>query len=493
MLSVIRKSSSVTPTLYPKSKEYKGIILAPLFLLTGIIFDYATPLGVASAPIYVLFVLSAIWFHHPHTAFIFACIATILTLGGYFVISDINADIRVIQLNRSLSMLSLWSVALIVYFQQTTANRLLKNEGRLQAVLDETVDGIITINDKGSIETFNKACENIFGYHADEVIGKNVKVLMPEPYRHEHDGYLQNYKHTGQKKIIGVGREVEGKRKDGSVFPLDLSVSEVRFEDKRIFSGIVRDISERKLQDELRQKLVDKLTESNTELERFAYIASHDMQEPIRMVTNFSEIIAKEYGKNFDEQGKEYLNYVIKSGARMRNLVEDLLAYSRMGNESVQIVSFDANDILSGALENIKGLIKDRKAEVSHDPLPELYGNPVQIMRLLQNLITNAIKYQKPDNIPRIHVGVENQGDHWCFSVKDNGIGIKQGFAEQIFQPFRRLHTWDNIQGTGLGLSICKKIVENCDGRIWVTTTQDKGSTFYFTVSKHLNSRLEAA
>lgn len=255
-------------------------------------------------------------------------------------------------------------------------------------------------------------------------------------------------------------------------------------------SALGRKISE---QETLQQKLVQQLIESNTQLERFAYIASHDMQEPIRMVTSFSEIIAKDYGHLLDDTGKEYLGLIVSSGQRMRDLVEDLLAYSRMGNEGMGITSFSGESALAGILENLKGLIEQQGACITHDPLPQFYGNPVQFMRLLQNLICNAIKYQSKDTPPEIHIGIEDEGSEWHISVKDNGMGIKEDFIEQIFQPFRRLHTWDNIQGTGLGLAICRKIAESHGGRIWVVSTHGEGSTFHFTLSKRLTQTAEAA
>lgn len=238
-----------------------------------------------------------------------------------------------------------------------------------------------------------------------------------------------------------------------------------------------------------REKLISKLAESNAELERFAYIASHDMQEPIRMVTNFSAIIAKDYDAKLDDTGREYLRLLVDSGTRMKALVDDLLLYSRVGNDTVIQNEFNAQQSLTGVLENLKSLIEEKKAVITHDTLPNLIGNHVQFMRLMQNLITNAIKYQPKDQVAHIHIGLEDKDTHWCFSVSDNGLGIKPEFMEQIFQPFRRLHSWEKIQGTGLGLSICKKIVEHMGGQIWGVSNPGKGSTFYFTASKTAYNR----
>jgi len=257
--------------------------------------------------------------------------------------------------------------------------------------------------------------------------------------------------------------------------------------------GSLADITERKHNERERELIMEKLLESNTELERFAYVASHDMQEPIRMVTNFSEIICKDYNSLLDEEGKECLRLIADSGKRMHSIIDDLLDYSRIGNEDNHMISCDGENVLEGALENLCGLITSHNAQISYDPFPPIYGNPVQIMRLIQNLVANGIKYQPSGNRPHIHIGFMNQPEQWCISIRDNGIGINEKFIEQIFQPFRRLHAWEQYEGTGLGLSICKKIVENHGGRIWATSAPGEGSLFYFTLCKPQPKQLEAA
>jgi len=230
--------------------------------------------------------------------------------------------------------------------------------------------------------------------------------------------------------------------------------------------------------------LVKRLAATNTELERFAYVASHDLQEPIRTVVSFSKILSEEYGELLDEAGKEYLCVVLNSSARMHDMVADLLTYTRTEDGGSQSIIFNGSQALESALDNLRELIREQKAEISFDPFPSLYGSPVQLTRLLQNLITNAIKYQPDGNIPRVHISVVDQPDSWCLTVKDNGLGIDEKYMKLIFQPFRRLHVWENITGSGLGLSICKKIAENHGGDIWVTSKEGEGSTFYTTIAK---------
>ncbi len=349
--------------------------------------------------------------------------------------------------------------------------------GRLQAIVNNTVDGLITINEKGDIETFNKACENIFGYSAEEVIGRNVKILMPDPYRVEHDGYLQNYHNTGEKKIIGIGREVEGQRKDGSTFPLDLSVSEVRIKGLTLYSGIVRDISERKSAE-------NEILRSNEELERFAYIASHDLQEPLRMVANFTSLLEEEYKDQFDAQAGEYMAFIIDAAKRMQDLVGDLLEYSRIGNDGGGFTDVNCTSHTEMAISNLQDAIEETGAVITVEELPVIFAQPIRFTRLMQNLIGNGIKYRAKNKIPEITVKTEDRGDEWLFSIADNGIGMKEEYLEQIFIIFKRLHGKKDYKGTGIGLAVCKKIIESFEGKIWAESVLGKGSTFYFTVPK---------
>jgi len=230
--------------------------------------------------------------------------------------------------------------------------------------------------------------------------------------------------------------------------------------------------------------LIEKLTASNTELERFAYVASHDLQEPIRMVASFGQILKQDYADRLDDTGREYLDIVLEASQRMHGMIGDLLTYSRVGSHAIESETFDGDATLKTALDNLRELIRERGAEIEAEPLPKLYGNPIQVSRLLQNLIANAIKYQARGNVPRVRIRLADQDTHWRLSVVDNGMGIEARYLDQIFQPFRRLHVWESIQGTGLGLSICKKIVENHGGEIWAESRAGEGATFHFTLRK---------
>lgn len=351
----------------------------------------------------------------------------------------------------------------------------------MRSVVNHVVDGIININEYGMVTTFNPAAERIFGYAAQEVIGQNIKLLMPEPFHSEHDGYLANYLRTGQAKIIGIGREVIGRRKDGSTFPMDLAVSEFQLGKRRHFTGIVRDITQRKRAEEELRQAAQELARSNTDLEQFAYVASHDLQEPLRAVSGCVQVLKRRYQKQLDSRADELIAHTVDGVRRMQTLIDDLLSYSRVGRQGKTFEPSDCNTILDQALANLETAVKETKAVVTHDRLPVVNADAAQLKQLFQNLISNAIKFrgQQP---PQIHVAADRKEGHWVFSVKDNGIGMQPEYFERIFVIFQRLHTRTEYAGTGIGLAICKKIVERHRGRIFVESAPDQGSTFYFTI-----------
>jgi PAS domain S-box-containing protein len=358
-----------------------------------------------------------------------------------------------------------------------------EGEARLRAIVDTAVDGIITIDEGGIIGSFNPAAERLFGFRPEEVIGENVKILMPAPYREEHDGYLANYARTGQRKIIGIGREVVGRRKSGDTFPMDLAVSEVQLGERRLFTGLVRDISERKRAEAALEKQAQELARSNVELERFAYIASHDLQEPMRTVSSFVQLLARRYQGQLDSEADEFIGFITDGVQRMRTLIDDLLEYSRVSSRGAALLPTDAEKVLMQVIGAMQATIDSEQAEITHDPLPTVIADRTQLGQVLQNLIANAIKFHGAER-PRIHISARCDGDAWSFAVADNGIGIPQQYQERIFVIFQRLHTIEEYGGTGIGLAICQKIVERHGGRIWVESTPGQGATFHFTLPR---------
>ncbi len=226
-----------------------------------------------------------------------------------------------------------------------------------------------------------------------------------------------------------------------------------------------------------------KLSESNTNLQQFAYVASHDLQEPLRMVSSYMQLISRRYQGKLDAEADEFIGFAVDGARRMQQLISDLLEYSRVGTRSKPLESTDVEAVLARALQTLKLSIEERGATVTHDPMPTLMGDPVQLHQLLQNLIGNALKFCK-DRPPHIHVGAVKEGEDWKLWVKDNGIGIDPKYYDRIFTIFQRLHTREEYAGTGIGLAICKKIVQRHGGRIWVESKEGEGSMFLFTLSE---------
>jgi len=365
--------------------------------------------------------------------------------------------------------------------KRRTAAALHESEARKTAILETAVAGIITINERGIVESLNPAAERTFGYSTSEVIGQNVRMLMPSPYQEEHDRHLDSYLTTGRKKIIGMGREVVGCKNDGTTFPMELAVSEVQLGDRRIFSGIVRDITERKRAELELERRTHELARSNVELEQFAYVASHDLQEPLRMIGSFTQLLARRYGGQLNATADEFISYIVDGVSRMQALINDLLAYSQVGTRDATFQPSGCEAVIEQALANLKPSIDETGAVITHSPLPSLWADGTQLVQLFQNLIGNAIKY-RGEAPPRIHLAAERQGEEWVFSIRDNGIGFDPKHAERIFTIFQRLHDRDEYPGTGIGLAICKKIVEHHAGRIWAESEPGRGSGFFFTI-----------
>jgi PAS domain S-box-containing protein len=356
-----------------------------------------------------------------------------------------------------------------------------ESEARMRAIFETAVDAIITIDEQGVMERLNPAAQRLFGYSEAEAAGRNVSMLMPQPHRALHDGYLAHYRETGEQRIIGKGREVEGLRKDGSVFPMELSVVEMQLGARRMFTGMVRDISERKLAEEHNRRLMQEISSANEELTNFAYVVSHDLKAPLRGIGSLADWLATDYAEQFNDEGKEHMRLLINRVHRMGSLIDGILQYSRVGRVKEAHTPVDLNRLLADVVDL---LAPPPRFRITVAPgLPTVLIEPTRIQQVFHNLISNAIKYMdKPDG--RIDIDCADDGSHWRFSVRDNGPGIEQRHFERIFQLFQTLASRDRVESTGVGLALAKKIVEMYQGRIWLESQTGQGSTFWFTLPK---------
>ena len=354
-------------------------------------------------------------------------------------------------------------------------------ESRLRAIVDTAMDGIILMDASGKVTMFNRACERMFGYDSTEIVGGDIERLMPAPYGDEPDRHLEDQR-TGQRQIIGISREVMGRRRDGETFPLDLSVGEAEHDGETSYVCILRDLTERMRADEVRERVLSELATCNEERAHFAYAASHDLKEPLRMVEAFCGLLSTDYGERLDDQGREYLSLTIAAAAQMRRRLEGLGDFSRLRSEIERVSWIDTGVSLDQATETLRGAIAESGAQISRSALPTIWGSPDRFARVLENLIGNALIYTEVGVAPRIHVSAVRAGEFWRFAVSDNGIGIEPRHIDRIFEPFKRLHGKEHHPGVGLGLTICRKIVEGFGGRIWAQSIPGEGSTFCFTI-----------
>jgi PAS domain S-box-containing protein len=372
-----------------------------------------------------------------------------------------------------------------------------ESEARLRAIVETAVDGIITIDEQGNITSFNPAAVRLFGYAPDEVTGKNVNLLMPSPYHEEHDGYLHNYLTTGTRKIIGIGREVIGRRKDGSQFPMDLAVSETVLGERRVFTGTVRDISERKraaeeirqLNTELEQRVVERtaqLQTVNKELEAFSYSVSHDLRTPLRSLDGFSQALLEDYGDKLDQEGQEMLHRIRAASQRMGQLIDDLLNLSRVTRVEMSRETVDMSKMAREVAEELRGSEPEREAEfVIADQL--FVNTDARLLRIvLTNLLSNAWKFTGKRSRARIEFGCSGENGLVSYFVRDNGAGFNMQYAKKLFGAFQRLHGAAEFPGTGVGLATVQRIVHRHGGRVWAEGEPDCGATFHFTLGPPL-------
>jgi PAS domain S-box-containing protein len=350
----------------------------------------------------------------------------------------------------------------------------------LAAIVESSDDAIVSKGLDGIVHSWNRGAERIFGYTAEEVIGKHISIIAAPDRIDEIPQILAR---------IARGESIdhyETKRraKDGRVLTVSLTVSPIRNASGVIVgaSKIARDITPRELHRQALEAANEALRRSNEDLQHFAYSASHDLQEPLRMVSAYTELLKIKFGGQLGELGDEYIRYALQGVERMQKLLADLLAYTRTSTLEQKVAEpLDANIGLDAALTSLESAIKDSGASITRTSLPSVRVHRFQLEQLFQNLIGNAIHY-KSQQPPCIHVAAERSGDYWLFSVQDNGIGIDEPYQEQIFGIFKRLHTSAEYPGTGMGLAICRRIVERGGGRIWVESQLGQGSTFYFTL-----------
>jgi PAS domain S-box-containing protein len=362
---------------------------------------------------------------------------------------------------------------------ETSAESAAKYRGLLEAA----PDAMVVVNQGGDIVLLNLQAEKQFGYRRDELVGQQVTNIIPEGFAERLIADDLRSAEDALAQQIGMGIELVARRKDGTEFPIELMLSPLQSAEGILVTAAIRDISVRKAAERHLVGKIAELNRSNEELGQFANVASHDLKEPLRMVASYTQLLSKRYMGRLDSDADDYIAFAVDGASRMQRLIEDLLAYSRVGTTGTELLDTSSEDALSQALMNLHGAIEDSGAQVTHGPLPVVLADETQLIQLFQNLVGNAIKYQGP-GVPRVHVSAtKNAAKYWAFAVKDNGLGIDSQYFERIFGMFQRLHRRDEFAGTGIGLAICKKIVERHGGLITVESELGRGSTFHFALT----------
>jgi PAS domain S-box-containing protein len=339
----------------------------------------------------------------------------------------------------------------------------------------------VMLDPEGLVVSWNEGAERIKGYRAEEIIGQPFSRFYPAEDIQNGKPAMELARARESGTFEDEGWRV---RKDGTRFLAKVVITALRDENGRLrgFGKITRDITELKESEEHLGKTMAELKRSNDELEQFAYVASHDLQEPLRMVASYTQLLAQRYKGRLDSDADEFIAYAVDGCNRMQGLIQDLLSYSRAGSSKKAMHRTSCEDALALAVKNLQATIEASNAIVDHDPLPAINTDGAQLIQVFQNLIANAIKYRGAE-VPHIHISATRKaGKEWIFSVRDNGMGIEPQYFDRIFVLFQRLHGQKEYQGTGIGLAMCKKIVDRLGGRIWVESELTKGSTFYFAL-----------
>ena len=357
-----------------------------------------------------------------------------------------------------------------------------ESEARYRGLLEAAPDAMVVVNNAGAIVLLNQQAEKRFGYRSDELLGRQVATIIPHGFAERLVADSLRSPEAVMTQQIDTGIELQGRRKDGSDFPIEIMLSPLESPEGILVTAAIRDISTRKSVEAELLKNVQQLNRSNAELQQFANVASHDLQEPLRMVASYTQLLAQRYKGRLDSDADEFIAYAIDGSVRMQGLIQALLTYSRAGANGKAHRQISSDTVLKIALASLRVAIDESGALITHDTLPVITTDDTQLAQVFQNLLGNAIKYHGVDT-PKIHVSASrNTNDELIFSVRDNGIGIDPEYFESIFVIFQRLHGREEYEGTGLGLAICKKVLERLGGRIWLESRPGEGSTFYFAL-----------
>jgi PAS domain S-box-containing protein len=355
----------------------------------------------------------------------------------------------------------------------------------VQALLEAAPDAIVLVKTDGRIALVNAQTEVLFGYRRNDLVGRPVDVLIPERARDRHVGHRLQYQSNPKTRPMGRGLDLAGRRKDGSEFPVEISLSPMATPEGTLIISIIRDVTDQKRAADVLRDQSRLLEEKVRDMDDFTHVVSHDLKEPLRGIEAFAGFLLEDYGERLDEQGRRYLGFLKQSAVRMKDLINDLLTLTTLSRKAATLQPVDLNRVIANVERDLEYSIQSKQAEIHiKGPLPTVMGEATRLGEVLKNLVSNAIKFNVSDR-PVVTISAQDAENGFAqIGVADNGIGIAAQYGERIFELFERLHPQEKFEGTGAGLAICKKIVEGYGGRIWVESVPDKGSTFWLTLAK---------
>lgn len=364
-----------------------------------------------------------------------------------------------------------------------------KAELKFRALLEAAPDAMVIVDQFGKIALANAQTEKLFGYTRQELLGQPVEILLPEETRRKHAAQRNVYNRAPRTRPIHSGLDLVGRRKDGSIFPAEISLSPLQTSEGTMVTSAIRDITERKQIEDMRARHAAELAQANRELadanqelESFTYSVSHDLRAPLRHIDGFSRILLDEYNSKLDDSGRHYLERVADGARQMGRLVDDLLNFSRLGRQELKRQSTNLTAIVENVRVDLAESAAGRSVEWRVTPLPAAECDPSLMKIVFTNLLSNALKFTAPRQQTVIELGCSKEEDQPAFFVRDNGVGFDTKYADKLFGVFQRLHRQEDFEGTGVGLATVQRIIHKHGGRIWAKSAPDRGATFYFTL-----------